>query len=356
MKKSLPPRPNLPHLRKQAKKLLSDLKAGNRAAVRTFIEHLPAAKAMTPAQVATAGFRLADAQSAVARKAGFGAWPALARHVAQLRALEGEWRFTALEIDGAPMSSTMLGSSRLLIDGDRFRTEGPDGVYDGEFTIEVEADPPHIDIEFVEGPEAGNWSYGIYRLEGDELLLCLGLAGSSRPARFGTAEGSGHALERLRRISPDRPAAVSGGQRRAVPAETRPRADEAAFQLTMTALLEQMQGEWRPVALVTDGKALPESMLAFGARTMKANETKVVFGGQVMLHAKVRLDESQSPIAVDYLNVGRGPAIVTLGILELNGDLMRVCMASPGAARPREFSSERGSGRTLSEWVRKRVR
>jgi uncharacterized protein (TIGR03067 family) len=281
--------------------------------------------------------------------------PSLARHVAQLRALEGEWRFTSLEIDGTPMPSTMLGSSRLLIDGDRFRTELPEGVYDGEFTIDVEADPPHIDIEFVEGPETGSWSYGIYRLDGDDLVLCLGLAGASRPARFATAEGSGHALERLQRMSADRPASVSGGQRRAEPGHMLPPADEAAFQVEMTALLEDLQGEWRPVALVTDGKALPESMLAFGSRTMKANETKVVFGGQVMLHAKVRLDESQSPIGVDYLNVGKGPAIVTLGILEVNGDLMRICIAPAGAARPREFSSEKGSGRTLSEWVRKRV-
>ena len=42
-------RPNLEHLRKQAKTLLSDLRAGNVAAANTFIEHLAAARAMTPA-------------------------------------------------------------------------------------------------------------------------------------------------------------------------------------------------------------------------------------------------------------------------------------------------------------------
>src|SRR5919201_1145033 len=98
MKKSLPVRPNLEHLRKEAKQLLSNLREGSNAAVRTFIDHLPAARKMTPAQVRRAGFRLADAQSAIARKSGFGAWPALARHVEQLCALEGEWHFLSLEV------------------------------------------------------------------------------------------------------------------------------------------------------------------------------------------------------------------------------------------------------------------
>ena len=100
MKKSLPARPNLEHLRTQAKQLLSALRAGDAAAVRTFIDHLPAARRMTPEQVRGAGFRLADAQSAIARQSGFAAWPGLARHVEQLRAWEGEWQFASLEVDG----------------------------------------------------------------------------------------------------------------------------------------------------------------------------------------------------------------------------------------------------------------
>ena len=103
MKKSLPARPNLEHLRTQAKQLLSDLRAGDAAAARTFIEHLPAAGRMTPEKVLRAGFRLADAQSAIARQSGFAAWPGLARHVEQLRSFEGEWEFVSLEIDGSAL-------------------------------------------------------------------------------------------------------------------------------------------------------------------------------------------------------------------------------------------------------------
>src|SRR4051794_34572548 len=77
--KKLPARPNLDHLRSQAKKHLAKLQQTGT---------LPD------------GFRLADAQLHVARESGFASWPALARHVQDLCGLEGEWHFTSLDVDG----------------------------------------------------------------------------------------------------------------------------------------------------------------------------------------------------------------------------------------------------------------
>jgi uncharacterized protein (TIGR03067 family) len=353
MKKSLPPRPNLEHLRTQAKKLLADLRAGKPDAARIFIDYLPAAATLKPDEVHLQGFRLADAQSAIARQSGFAAWPGLARHIEQLRGLEGEWHFASLEVDGHRLSSAMLGGSRLLIDGDRFRMESPDAVYEGIFRIDVDVDPAHIDIEFIEGPEAGNWSYGIYRFDGVDLVLCLGLTGAQRPAHFTTAAGSGHALERLHRASRLRPENVDGGQRPPARVTETADVDESAFTLAMTPLLEHLQGDWIPVTMVSNGQAIPASMLAFGKRTMKGNETRVVFNGQTMVHARVRIDESTRPHAVDYLNIGSGPRVVTQGVLELRDGVVRICMASPGAPRPGGFRSVAGDQLLFSEWKRK---
>jgi hypothetical protein len=120
--KNLPPRPHLDHLRRQAKALLASLESGDSEAVSTILNHLPAARGMTGEQVRRTQFRLADAQSALARKTGFASWPQLARHVEQLRALEGTWLFSHLEVEGSTMPSGMVEASRILIDGDRFRT------------------------------------------------------------------------------------------------------------------------------------------------------------------------------------------------------------------------------------------
>jgi len=327
--KTLPARPNLEHLRGQAKTRLAALKKRNARA------------------------RLADAQLAVARECGFASWPALARHVEEVNALQGEWLFASLEVDGSAMPAAAIAQSRLLIDGDRFRTESPEATYDGVFTIDVDATPAHIDIEFVEGPEAGNWSYGLYALDGDRLTLCLGLAGSPRPGSFSTSAGSGHALERLHRASAARQPRATGGTRQpATSAAAAPRVDPAAFDVPMTPMLRRLEGEWSAVELAMDGKPMPAEWLSFGSRTAAGNEVKVVFGGQTMVHAKVRIDEAVTPLAIDYLNLkGKQPGAVSLGIMEWSGDEVRYLIAAPGEPRPAGFDAA-GKG-TLSRWRRK---
>ena len=353
MDKKLPARPNLDHLRRQAKTLLAQLKDGEPPAAQAFIDHLPEARRMTAAAVRAAGFRLADAQSVVARQTGFASWPALSRHVQELRFLEGEWRFASLEIDGAAVPGAALSHSRLLIDGDRFRTESPEATYEGVFTIDVEATPAEIDIEFVEGPEAGNRCHGLYELHGERLTLCLGLAGASRPKAFATSPGSGHALERLRRASAERPAHVTGGTPQPPPPTSVEREDPSAFEVEMTPLLRRLEGNWVPVHLVRDGTAMPGQWLAFGSRTSVGNEVTVVFGGQVMVHAKIRIDERETPAAVDYLNLdGPQAGTVSRGIMGWVGDEVRFLMAGPGQPRPTDFSVPLVTG-TLSQWRRR---
>jgi uncharacterized protein (TIGR03067 family) len=350
--KKLPARPNLEHLRSQAKALLSRMREGDDAAARVFSKHLPEANGLTPKQVRDAGFRLADAQSAVARKNGFAAWPGLARYVERLRSLEGTWAFKELEVDGHAMPVEGIASPRLLIDGDRFRMESPEATYEGLFDIDIEQTPHTIDIDFVEGPEAGNRSEGIFELDGDRLTFCIGVVGATRPTDFASRPGSGHALERLVRVEHARPAGVDGGTP-PPPEPPPPQGDPSAFGDEVTPMLAKLQGDWLPTELVSAGQALAPAMLAYGSRSMIGAETKVVFGGQTMVHAKVRIDDSVSPIAIDYLSLaGAKRGVVSFGIMQWIGDEVVFCMAAPGAPRPSEFSCAKGSGRTLSRWRR----
>jgi len=350
--KKLPSRPHLDHLRKQAKSLLAALKEGDPAAIAAFVEHLPEARRMGAAEVTAAGFRLADAQSVVARQTGFASWPGLSRHVQELRGLEGDWRFESLEIDGMTVPAAALGASRILMDGDRFRTESPEATYEGQFSIDADESPAHITIEFISGPEAGNTSKGIYELAGDTLRLCLCVQGDERPAAFATKPGSGHAYERLRRVSAARPENVTGGTPPPpAPEVVAPRGDRAAFDVPPSEALRRLGGDWAAVALVMDGTAMPDTWLAMGSRTMHGNELKVVFGGQTMVHAKVRIDESVSPIAVDYYNLGgKAEGTVTFGIMAWDGDEAEFLMAPPGAPRPTSLADRKG---TLSRWRRR---
>lgn len=355
MANQLPARPNLDHLRGQAKTLLAALNAGDTKAARAFIAHLPAARGLTPAKARAAGFRLADAQSVIARQAGFEKWPTLARHVEHLRGLEGEWRFAGLQVDGTDVPAAAITQSRLLIDGDRFRMESPGANYDGTFSIDVTLEPMRIDIAFVEGPEAGQSSHGIYELAGDQLTICLGLVGASRPVGFSTRPGSGHALERLRRASADRPARVTGGSRPAAgpPAAASKPADAGSFDVEMTPLLRRLEGTWSAVRLMTNGEEMRADWLAFGSRTAAGNEVTVTFGGQVMVHAKVRIIDRAAPVAIDYLHLnGAHKGQVGLGIMDWVGDDARFLMAQPGRPRPNDFADASNEGHTLSQWRR----
>jgi uncharacterized protein (TIGR03067 family) len=345
-------RPNLDHLRRQAKALLSGLARSDPDAVATIQQHLPAAQGMSIDQVLGANFRLADAQSAIARQTGFASWPQLSRHVEQLRALEGTWEFASLVVDGQTMPEQALRSSRLFIDGDRFRTETPEGKYEGIFNIDVEAEPHEIDIEFVAGPEAGNWNYGIFRLVGDRFELCLDLNGKPRPTEFRAARGSGHAYETLTRSSHSRPEQVTGGT-----PEARPRdegtVESAGFEYVPSATLARLEGDWSAVALVRDGQEALPMVLGTGRRHAARNDLKIAFGGQVILHALVRIDETHDPIHVDYLNIGGyDKGTRQDGIMKWVGEEACFCMAAPGQPRPTEFESNAGSNRTLSQWRR----
>lgn len=119
----------------------------------------------------------------------------------------------------------------------------------------------------------------------------------------------------------------------------------------MTPLMKRLQGEWAALELVTDGSKMRDDWLSFGFRKTEGNETKVVFGGQTMLHAKMRIDESAKPIAVDYLNLaGAGKGRVSFGILKWDGDEVTFHIATAGKPRPSDFVSVQGSGTTLSRW------
>ncbi|HTX33834.1 MAG TPA: TIGR03067 domain-containing protein [Bryobacteraceae bacterium] len=354
MQRRLPARPNLEHLRTQAKALLAKLREGDAEAARTFSKYLPEAATLPPEEVRARGFRLADAQAAIARKSGFAAWPGLARHVDRLRSMEGTWGFRSLEVDGSAVPAGMLTGSSLLIDGDRFRMESPEATYEGIFTIDVEPVPHRIDIDFVEGPEAGNRCEGLFDLDGDRFRLCLGLVGSKRPLGFATTPGSGHALEELVRIDHARPPAVDGGT--APPSVTKPAAvrAEGDFEAVLTPTLQRLQGEWLPLELITSGTPLQANWLPFGSRTNFGIETKVVFGGQTQVHAKVRFHESASPLEVDYYNLlGKAKGTLSLGLFRWDGEEAVYCMAAPGAPRPSDFTCDKGSGRIFSRWKRK---
>jgi len=78
--RELPPRPNLDHLKKQAKALLDAAKSRDDEALRRFAL-LPSLAAASLEEIASSDLALHDAQSAIAREYGFASWNALREEV-----------------------------------------------------------------------------------------------------------------------------------------------------------------------------------------------------------------------------------------------------------------------------------
>lgn len=77
----LPASPDLSHLKKQAKQLLRDARAGEADALHRFVETLPAVRSLGLSALAEHELKLHDAQSVVAREYGFQSWTELKRYV-----------------------------------------------------------------------------------------------------------------------------------------------------------------------------------------------------------------------------------------------------------------------------------
>src|SRR6058998_2221267 len=96
--------------------------------------------------------------------------------------------------------------------------------------------------------------------------------------------------------------------------------------------LEVLQGTWRLISAMEDGKSLTED---------KVKQTTIV----------IKDDATKKPKQMDTVSTEKE---VMLGIYELEGDGYRVCFAPVGKPRPSEFTSKSGSGGILQVWEREK--
>jgi uncharacterized protein (TIGR03067 family) len=246
--------------------------------------------------------------------------------------LQGTWDVAALEVDGQSVSA--LGDARIVIEGSRFASLGMGAVYEGTLQLDASAKPARIDMKFDKGPEAGNTNPGIYRFKGDSWKLCVATRGTVRPAAFTSTPGSGIAVERL----------VRG---KAAPKARNAKAPAPSGPAT------EFEGEWQMLSGVMDGKEMDATAVQWVKRVTRGNRTIVAAGPQTMLNVEFTFDHAASPPSIDYLNLhGPSKGKRQKGIYRFEGDVLTVCTAAPGGDRPREFSSARGEGRTLTVWKR----
>ena len=249
--------------------------------------------------------------------------------------LQGAWTVAALEVDGQAMDAP--GDTRIVIEGSRFTTTGMGAEYAGTLTLDASSTPAHIDMKFESGPEKGNTNLGIYQLGRDSWKLCLATRGTVRPAAFQSIPGSGIAVETLVRAK-----AAPKGPKAKVKKEPEASGPATGFE-----------GEWQMLSGVMNGVPMDASAVQWVKRVTHGNQTSVIAGPQTMLKVEFTFDPAASPATIDYLNLhGPTKGKRQQGIYRFEDDVLTVCVGAPGAARPAEFTSVPGDGRTLTAWKR----
>ncbi|MFO0880601.1 MAG: TIGR03067 domain-containing protein [Gemmataceae bacterium] len=117
--------------------------------------------------------------------------------------------------------------------------------------------------------------------------------------------------------------------------------------------LSKMAGTWKSQLYVAEGTKWSAAQRETLELTIRGTGNNTLRIGEQVLHGTYRLDEATSPRQIDItLTAGPDKGKKKLGIYELKGDVLRICVGPLGGERPKTFASTPGSGVWLEEWQR----
>lgn len=109
---------------------------------------------------------------------------------------QGEWAVEKLEVQGKSAPPEFLKTGKYVFKNQTLSVyENDQSVGVSEITVDSTQTPKTIDLTGKEGEGTGKMMFGIYKLEDDRLILCIG---GSRPTEFNGAGEAG--LLHLKRI------------------------------------------------------------------------------------------------------------------------------------------------------------
>ena len=119
----------------------------------------------------------------------------------EVKLLAGEWKVVALESNGKKAPAMELEGMRWSFAGAEVRFADPGEEFGGKSSVKLDAkqSPKHIDLVALEGPAKGMTSQGIYKLDKDQLVICLS-AKKGRPEKFTAEAGSELSVITLERV------------------------------------------------------------------------------------------------------------------------------------------------------------
>jgi len=110
----------------------------------------------------------------------------------ELAALQGTWKTVAVEAGGKPFPKDSVPAFTFVIGADgKSKGQSPGKEYQAKITVNPQKKPKTMDNLHESGDQKGKTQYGIYKLDGDRLTVCMtppGGAEGDRPKDFMTKD------------------------------------------------------------------------------------------------------------------------------------------------------------------------
>ncbi len=161
-----------------------------------------------------------------------------------LAALQGGWAMALAFINGEELPADQVKSGSLLIDGDEYNPKLGASVEPSTIKVDGSKNPRSIDFTYTTGFQKGKTTKGIFKLEGDNLTICRGLAPEKdRPAEFAAPNGSGLLLVVWKKSN-----TIEGEKLKAMQEERK------RFEATWIFVSVEAEGRMVPVELLKESK------------------------------------------------------------------------------------------------------
>jgi uncharacterized protein (TIGR03067 family) len=115
---------------------------------------------------------------------------------------QGTWRATSMENDGKPSTSEQLQKIKLTVEGTSYHFQNGTFSEHGTYNFAAAKNPKELDITAGDGADKGKVYLVIYKVDGDDLTICLQADNKARPHEFTGRAGSGCVIETWKRVKP----------------------------------------------------------------------------------------------------------------------------------------------------------
>ena len=112
--------------------------------------------------------------------------------------------------------------------------------------------------------------------------------------------------------------------------------------------VESLEGQWKIVSRTEDGNESPKESIENRVITFKGNKYILRDGDDVIVEADFTVDASKTPVWFDSTTTMGG---MQRGVIQIKDDVLSICLAD---ARPKEFTSKKGSDALLIVYKKKK--